>query len=207
MAARPLGARDADAGRRAEGILERTIRAHLEARLSPGTYVHCLDVAAHAMRLAFRFGVDPLAARLAGLLHDYAKDEPRDAYLSLAEAAGLEVFQAERSYPPVLHQRVGAYQVERAFGPSLPQGVCSAVACHTTGRADMDGLARCVLVADHTAPRRAFDGVDGLRDALARGAEAGFRAVLAHKRALVRRRGLVEHPWALEAYARWLDEG
>lgn len=185
------------------------VRARLRLRLSPRTYAHCLDVSAQARALASGFGVTPDLTALAGLLHDYAKDLAPEAFVPLAEAAGLEIFEAERDSPSLLHQRLGAHQVAQDLADLVPPDVLSAVAraiaCHTTGRADMDALARCVLASDYTAPGRSYPGVARLRAALAQDPEAGFRAVLAFKRELVATRGLPRHPWGEQAYQRWLS--
>ena len=50
--------------------------ALLESRLKPERYVHSLGVAEKAGKLARRFGVDETKARLAGLLHDNAREFP-----------------------------------------------------------------------------------------------------------------------------------
>ncbi len=184
-------------------------REHLIDRLAcslrPQTLAHSLAVREQARSLASGFGADPEAAALAGLVHDCAKHLPDAAYLSMAEEAGLTLFPAERASPPVLHQRLGALRARRELEVT-DKAVLSAVACHTTGHPDMDALARCLFVADYTAAGRDFPGVHRLRETLAdEGAEAGFRAVLRFKRKHVARRGLPKHPWAEEAYQRFLS--
>ena len=61
-------------------------RKLLESRLKPSRYRHSLGVADTAAFLAGRFGVDVEQARLAGLLHDCAREFPNDAMV--AELAG-----------------------------------------------------------------------------------------------------------------------
>jgi predicted HD superfamily hydrolase involved in NAD metabolism len=176
----------------------------LQMLLSPGKHAHSLAVADAAARWAPAFGADPVAARWAGLVHDCARGLAPAAYLEHARAAGLELFAAERAAPTVLHQRLGARWAAERFGVRDP-AVLAAIRCHTTGAGDMDALARCLFVVDWTSPDRTYEGVDVLRAALARGPDAGFRAVLGAKRDLVRRRALPEHPWARAAWDRWLD--
>ncbi|MBC7326261.1 MAG: HD domain-containing protein, partial [Moorella sp. (in: Bacteria)] len=60
----------------------------LAARLPAGRYRHSLGVADTAVELAAKNGVDPEQARLAGLLHDYARDLPPAELLDLAGTAG-----------------------------------------------------------------------------------------------------------------------
>jgi len=178
--------------------------ATLARWVRPHTLAHCQDVRDHARALAALFGVASEDAALAGLLHDCAKSLPGEACLSMAEAAGLEVFEAERQSPKVLHQRLGAHLAAREFGVEAPH-ILDAIRFHTTGHPDMGPLARCVLVADYTSPDRDFPGVQRLRQAL-QGSDPrpAFVRVLAFKRDYVKRKGLPEHPWAEGAYARWL---
>ena len=44
-------------------------------RLGDESMAHCERTASTAAELATRFGIDPEVATLAGLLHDYARDE------------------------------------------------------------------------------------------------------------------------------------
>lgn len=179
------------------------IARQLALALAPGTYAHCLAVRDHASDLARPFSVDPGSCALAGLLHDCAKNLSASQQLLAARAEGLELVEAELASPKVLHQRLGAAFAFGRYGVSDP-AILAAIACHTTGQGDMDGLARCLFVADYTSPDRVFEGVGGLRAALDEGPEAAFRAVLAFKRELTRNRGLPEHPWAAAAYTRFL---
>lgn len=186
---------------------ERSVPADLVDRLArtltPKTLRHSLAVRDHGAALAPLFGADPGAAAYAGLLHDCAKDISGVQCLELARAASLDVFPAERASPKLLHQRLGAHLAKVRFGVTAI-GVLDAIACHTTGRGDMDALARCLFVADYTSPDRVFEGVTALREALTLGAPDAFRAVLTLKRDLARAKGSPEHPWAEAAYARFL---
>ncbi len=187
------------------GLIDlREARARLAAELRQATYEHSLAVSEEAARWAPTFGVDPGAARWAGLLHDCAKGLEPEAYLVHAEAAGMEIFEAERKSPPVLHQRLGARWAAERFGVQDPS-VLAAIRCHTTGARDMDGLARCLFTIDWVSPERSYEGVETLRSALSEGPDVGFFAVLRAKRDVVIKRGLPDHPWARAACDRWLD--
>ncbi|MDY0000303.1 MAG: bis(5'-nucleosyl)-tetraphosphatase (symmetrical) YqeK [Polyangia bacterium] len=184
-------------------IVSGDLEEQLSLALSPATFRHCLAVRDHAAALAPSFGAEPSLAALAGLLHDCAKNLSPRELLGVARLSGLELFAAERASPKVLHQRVGAVFASRRHGISQT-AVLEAIACHTTGKGEMDALARCILVADYTSPDRVFDGVEGLRAVLGAGSDEAFGAVLAFKRELVYSRGLPAHPWAEAAYARYL---
>ena len=70
----PTSRRTGSTVSRSSDLLGRA-RELLASRLSQKSNEHCERVAATAVTLARRFGVDERDAELAGLLHDYARDE------------------------------------------------------------------------------------------------------------------------------------
>lgn len=139
-------------------------REKLARRLGPDALAHCVGVAETAARLAMRYGVDVEPARMAGLLHDWAREDGREQLLNEALAAGLPVSDIDRTVPYLLHARMGAAAVRTEF-PDLPEEIVRAVERHTLGAADMSDLDRVVYVADMIEPGRSFEGVETLRDA------------------------------------------
>lgn len=137
-------------------------RAALAQRLTPKALGHCDRVAETAAELAGRFGVDVEEARLAGLLHDWGRDEGDAGLLAAAERYGIEVHDVDRAVPYLLHAEVSAVELHEAF-PELPQAIVGAVACHTFGRVGMTPLDKVVYVADTIEPARDFLGVEDLR--------------------------------------------
>jgi predicted HD superfamily hydrolase involved in NAD metabolism len=117
-----------------------------------------------AVELAERFGVDVTAAELAGLLHDYARDEDPAGLVAAAEALAVPVMPIEREHPNLLHARVGAAMVRRDL-PGLGEAVLSAIEVHTVGGMPMSDLDKVIYLADMIEPSRDFPGVEALRDA------------------------------------------
>jgi predicted HD superfamily hydrolase involved in NAD metabolism len=146
-----------------EEMLEAS-RAHYG---SEGSLSHARRVAEQAAALAERYGVDPQAARLAGLVHDWARDMDADTLVEVAREHDLPVSDLDREVPYLLHAQVGEVMLRERF-PDLPEQVTRAVAAHTCGAGRMDDLAKVVYVADMIEPERDFDGVHELRDAVAR---------------------------------------
>jgi predicted HD superfamily hydrolase involved in NAD metabolism len=139
-------------------------RRLLEQRLSIGSYEHCERTAAMAVVLATRFGVDPLMAEVAGLLHDYARDEDRSGLVDQALQLGVPVLEMEREHPYLLHARVGAAMARRDL-PEVGESVLSAIAVHTVGGLPMSDLDKVVYIADMIEPERDHPGLDELRAA------------------------------------------
>ncbi len=140
--------------------------ALLRERLSAKAAAHCRRVAETAVSLAAQFDVDVATARLAGLLHDWDREQTPEQLLSAAEDAGISVSTADTTVPYLLHARTGAAALRTAF-PGVSDEVITAVARHTVGSSDMSDLDKVVYVADMIEPGRAYPGVESLRELVA----------------------------------------
>ena len=58
--------------------------------------------------LAKLYGVDVEKAKLAGLLHDNAKEMPREKMLKYVEENNIPITEVERINTPILHGKIGA---------------------------------------------------------------------------------------------------
>jgi len=134
----------------------------LSERLSPAAAAHSRRVAETAATLAARFDVDVASARLAGLLHDWDREQTPEQLFAAAADAGLTVSPADATVPYLLHARTGAAALRAAF-PGLPDEVITAVAHHTVGSSEMTDLDKVVYVADMIEPGREYPGVEALR--------------------------------------------
>jgi len=133
----------------------------IATRLSEKRRAHCHRVAATAADLARRWGADPEAAELAGLLHDYCRELTPEQMLAAARVHGIEVGPVEATRPrQILHGPVAAAELA---GKGLPPGVVQAIALHTVGAAGMSRLDKCVYLADYLEPGRDFPGVQEVR--------------------------------------------
>jgi len=137
--------------------------ALLSERLSPAAAAHSHRVAQTAATLAERFDVDVASARIAGLLHDWDREQTPAQLFSAAESARLTVSPADATVPYLLHARTGAAALRSAF-PGLSDEIVTAVANHTVGSSDMSDLDKVVYVADMIEPGRAYPGVEALRE-------------------------------------------
>jgi len=143
---------------------EAALRA-VEQRLGERSAEHSRAVAQTAAELAAAYGVDVQAARLAGLLHDWSREEDDEKLLADARAAGIEVEGVDETVPYLLHAYTGAVELKAAF-PEISEEVVRAVSRHTLGAEDMSDLDMVVYVADMIEPSRTFEGADELRDAV-----------------------------------------
>ena len=67
------------------------MKEKLQSRLKPSRFQHSLGVSETAVTLAKRFGVDEEKARIAGLLHDCARQYPNDELIAEAAIRGIAI--------------------------------------------------------------------------------------------------------------------
>jgi predicted HD superfamily hydrolase involved in NAD metabolism len=155
--------------------------AQLAEYLGPKRLGHSVNVAKAARMLALRFSPD-LAdrAELAGLLHDNAKGLTDAELIERAQSFDIEVSPAERSFPALLHGKVGAALLQDRFGVDDGE-IAIAVADHVTGRKDMGLFSQILFVADQIAKDRNFAGVEELRQIAAGNLERAVFLVARNK--------------------------
>ena len=137
-------------------------KALLETRLKRSRFAHSVGVAETAAALAERFGLDAEEARLAGLLHDCARQYKNEELIAEAQRRGIAVGPIERSMPLLLHGPVGAYLIKEDYEVES-EAIARAIALHTVGGAGMTGLDKIIYFADMIEPLRDYPGVEELR--------------------------------------------
>ncbi|SHJ89686.1 bis(5'-nucleosyl)-tetraphosphatase (symmetrical) YqeK [Hespellia stercorisuis] len=132
------------------------IRLELETILKKDRYEHTLGVMYTAASLAMLYEVDLNKALLAGLLHDCGKYAPNKDQVRIAQEYGIELTDAERAIPALIHAKLGAYLAEHKYGVE-DREILNAIVCHTTGRANMTKLERILYISDYIEPGRDRD--------------------------------------------------
>ena len=175
------------------------MKEELAQRLQKKRYEHSLGVADTAAMLAGRFGVDVEKARIAGLLHDCAR-EYRTADLP-AEAARRSIAygEVERAMPLLLHAYVGARRAEELYGV-MDTEIQQAIWRHTVGGEHMTKLDKIIYFADMIEPQRDYPEVEALR-ALSRTASLDVMVLegLSQSIAFVLQSGRLIHPATVAA--------
>jgi predicted HD superfamily hydrolase involved in NAD metabolism len=186
-----------------DDALLKDAESYARERLSDKRYDHTLRVADTVERLAKLHGLDPRRARLAGLLHDTAREVGKEELLRVAQKQNLALDDFERERPILLHGPVAAELSRKELGVEDAE-VREAVRVHTTGEPGMDQLALALYVADKIEPGRDQPGVEGLRKlalkSLRRAAMAALEGSISHNQ----ERGRPIHPKSLETL-QWLE--
>jgi predicted HD superfamily hydrolase involved in NAD metabolism len=167
--------------------------SYARERLSDKRYAHTLRVAETAERLAKLHGLDPERARLAGLLHDTAREVGKEELLRVAEEDGLPIGDFERERPILLHGPVAAKLAREDLGVEDGE-ILDAVRVHTTGKPGMGPLALALFVADKIEPGREQPGVEDLRELASVSLHRAARAALEDSISYNERRDRPAHP-------------
>ena len=100
-----------------------------------------------------RYGYPLDKAELAGLLHDCAKCYDDKEILKYCEKHNIPVSEMERKVPAVLHAKYGAWLAKKNYEIEDSE-ILNAIACHTTGKPNMQMLDKILYVADYIEARR-----------------------------------------------------
>lgn len=111
-----------------------------------------------AGELAQLYGADVETAKLAGLLHDIAKEMSSEDKLKYVEENNILINEVERINTPILHGKIGADVAKKKYGVS--EQIQKAIELHTTTSPDMDIIAKIVYVSDKVELNRKSEDYD-----------------------------------------------
>ncbi len=174
-----------------------SLESLMARRLSPKRYNHSLGVAQTAAELAESSGTDRQKARIAGLVHDYARELPTEQLVALARKLGVED-DISLACPELLHGPVGAHLIESELGIEDPE-ILLAVTSHTLGRRKMGKLEQIIYLADMIEPGRRYPGAERLRELAQSGLQSGILGALDHTLRFLLEAGKPIHIRTIEA--------
>ena len=176
------------------------MREQLKSRLKPSRFLHSVGVAETAAFLGERFQLDIEQCRVAGLLHDCARQYSDKQLQAEADRRGISYGEVDKAMPLLLHAYVGASLVQEDYGVT-DQAICQAIFRHTVGGAGMTELDKVIYFADMIEPNRDYPQVEELRR-LSRLASLDemFFAGLVQSLNFVLKKGSLVHPDTVTAY-------
>ncbi len=137
----------------------------LRHTLEEKRFNHSINVMEEAVKLAQCHGADVEKARIAGLLHDCAKNYPKDELYNLCDKYGIHLDDTAKKEAGLLHGFVGAHLLKEKYGVDDDE-IFDAVYYHTIGKPDMPLLTKIIFIADCIEPMRSAPWVDDIRDAV-----------------------------------------
>jgi predicted HD superfamily hydrolase involved in NAD metabolism len=163
-------------------------------------YRHVVGVARLADRLAAHHGEDSAKARLAGMLHDFARLYSAERLIAECELREMPIDAFERAHPIVLHARLGAELVRERCGID-DEAVLSAIRKHTVAAPQMSRLDELVYLADGLEPGRTFAQRADLERLAFSDVDAAMLGTLHASIAFLEDRGAAVAPQTLAALA------
>ncbi len=120
--------------------------------ISEKRFRHSQGVAKRAVELASIYGEDIETARKIGIVHDIAKEMPRQEALTYAKENGIVFDEIEAKEPGLWHSKLGADIAVKKFG--FTPDMVEAIIYHTTGNVNMNTMDKIIYVADKTDETR-----------------------------------------------------
>ncbi|MGI6037192.1 MAG: bis(5'-nucleosyl)-tetraphosphatase (symmetrical) YqeK [Limnochordia bacterium] len=180
------------------GELPQEIFHRVQRSLSAPRFAHTLRVVEAATALARTWKIQGEKAALAALLHDYARDLPKNTLLKKGDEFGIINLEIEERFPLLLHGPVGARLAQRDFQITDPD-ILAAIHWHTTGRRQMSLLEKIIFLADYVEAGRDFPGVDKVRQLVHVDIDQGLLLALNQSIVYIIQRGWPLHPQTVEA--------
>lgn len=134
------------------------MKKDLKELLSKRRYEHSIGVMNMAEELAKIYNVDIQNAKIAGLLHDNAKEMKKEEILKYVKENKIKINKFERLNLPILHGKIGADIAKKRYG--VNEKIQKAIEYHTTTNPKMDMLAKIIYVSDKVELTRKSDKFD-----------------------------------------------
>lgn len=134
----------------------------LKSSLLEKRFIHSVGVMNMAVKMAEHYGADVEKARIAGLLHDCAKNLSKEELFQKCEEYNLELDNVLVSSHGLIHGLVGAEIARREYGVCDDE-IYDAIYYHTVGKPNMSLLTQIIYIADGIEENRDYDGVERIR--------------------------------------------
>lgn len=138
-------------------LIER-IKNDLKENLTEYRYIHSLGVMEMAEELATIYNVDVESTRLAGLLHDIAKEMTEEESLKYVAENSIAIDDIEKINVSILHGKIGADIAKKKYG--INEQIQKAIQYHTETNPNMDTLAKIIYVSDKIEKNRKSEKFD-----------------------------------------------
>ena len=178
-----------------------TMQEKLQSAISVKRYIHTLGVADEAVKLAEIYGTvqDQQKARVAGLLHDCAKDYPESMRQRFCKEYKVKTDEIMNKQTDLIHPFLGAEVAKREY-QVMDEDVLNAIRFHTTGRPNMSLLEKIVFIADYIEPNREkFGGLEEARRLAYLDLDKAMAYILENTIEYVKARGRLLHPLSQDA--------
>jgi len=135
----------------------------LKNNLKNARLEHSFSVMDTALKLAKVYDCDANKARIAGLIHDCAKNMSINEMINIMKKSGYNIKDESFMIPQTLHGPTGAYLAKNIMGIE-DVDILNAIEYHTVGRRNMSILEKVIYIADYIEPLRNFQELEAVRE-------------------------------------------
>ena len=141
---------------------EKEMLDYIKKNLKESRFKHSISVSETAIELANIYGQNIEKARIAGLVHDCAKNLTDKQLIEMAAKNKIELDEVSKESPQIIHGLVGSI-IARDVMDIHDEDILNAMRYHTTGRKDMSTLEKIIFISDYIEPLRTFKGKEEVR--------------------------------------------
>ncbi|MFA7637035.1 MAG: bis(5'-nucleosyl)-tetraphosphatase (symmetrical) YqeK [Monoglobales bacterium] len=177
-----------------------SLKEHISGLMNAERFRHSLGVMDLSGELAEIYGIDKERAAVAGLIHDAAKQFPKEEQLSLMKKAykNMEPDDIVFKNKALWHAPAGAEYVKEKFG--VDDEIASAVFYHTIGKEKMSLLEKIIFLADCIEINRdkEFDWAKNARELAKKDLDGAILIAVDKSIRSILDRGLIIHPGSIK---------
>ncbi|MEW6681094.1 MAG: bis(5'-nucleosyl)-tetraphosphatase (symmetrical) YqeK [bacterium] len=157
--------------------------------------LHTKAVKNIAFEISSDYNIDDRKLELASLLHDIAKDIPKEEMEKYIEKYGIVLDEIEKKEKGLWHGIIGAYIVEEKFKIKDPE-ILEAIKFHSTGKPNMNLISKLLYIADYieTCPD------DKIIEEAKENIDLALKKVVKKKIEYVLSKGCLLHPRSIELW-------
>ena len=138
------------------------INNRIKNTLSEKRYFHSVCTMNRMETLAKIYNVDVEKAKLVGIIHDIAKEMTAKEAFEYVKKYNLKIDEIEEKCPRLLHAKIGAHIAKVEY--NFINEMCTAIAVHTTAKANMSIMDKILFMADSTGEDRKWPDVPYVRE-------------------------------------------
>ncbi len=171
----------------------------IRKRLNEKRFIHSLNVAECAKKLADIYGGNKEKSFTAGLLHDIMKNADKSEQLQIINEGKIILTEEEKDNPKLWHAIAGAEYMRNKLNVR-DEEIIDAVRYHTTGKKNMSLLAKIIYIADYISDDRDYPGIEEIRAAAYESLEKAMMIGLEFSIKEIVENKQIIHPDSIDAY-------
>ena len=153
-----------------------SLQEEVRIRMSEKRFLHSIGVAQYAYKMAMDAKKsNPLDYYIAGILHDVAKEIPKEEQLAIMKMPSevYEFREEDLLSPTLYHGFCAPYIVLRDFPQYAKREILFAICYHTVGRENMSFFEKVIFLSDYIEPTRTYPDCIIVRNMYEEGVNSG----------------------------------